>query len=388
MPAKRAFDPRSFALCKGMDDTQPIEMFLIAPPGLEDIVASEARQLGLLSIQQSIGGVTASARIRDIMRANLMSRCATRILIRIASFRAMHLAQLDKRARRVAWGAFLRDDVPIRVEATTRGSRIYHAGAATQRIERAIHEELGAPVSKDASLVVKARIDDDLCTLSLDTSGDPLHRRGHKLAVGKAPLRETLAAAFLRSVGFTGSEPVVDPMCGSGTFILEAAEIAAGLAPGRSRGFVFQETALFDPVAWDELSNTRRPCPTALPAFVGSDRDAGAIRISQENASRAGLSDHVQFVQRDVSQAEPPPGPAGLVMINPPYGARIGNKRLLYAVYARMGEVLRTRFKGWRVGLVTGDGGLARATGLPFKPPGPHIPHGGLKVRLYATEAL
>jgi putative N6-adenine-specific DNA methylase len=298
----------------------------------------------------------------------------------------MHLAQLDKRARKFPLGEVLRADVPVKVEATCRASRIYHAGAAAERVERAIREVLGAPVVPEAEVRVMVRIEDDLCTISVDSSGEPLHRRGHKEEVGKAPMRETLAALFLRECGYRGTEPVVDPMCGSGTFVLEAAEIALGLAPGRSRSFAFERMASFDPAAWAAMKVVA-PRETAL-RFQGFDRDAGAVRMSAANAVRAGVDGVVSFAQGDVADLVPPEGPPGLVIVNPPYGTRIGNPKLLFALHGRMGAVLKERFRGWRVGVVTSDEGLARATGLRFGPPGPYVPHGGLKVRLWRTGAL
>ncbi|SDD46126.1 putative N6-adenine-specific DNA methylase [Paracoccus isoporae] len=333
------------------------------------------------------GGVETRGAWSDVWRANLVLRCATRVLVRIGAFRAMHLAQLDKRARKFPWAEYLRPDQPFRVEASCRKSRIYHAGAAAQRIERAITDELGATLSKDAAVVVKLRIEDDLATLSLDSSGESLHKRGHKEAVAKAPMRETMAAAFLRECGYRGDEPVHDPMCGSGTFVIEAAEMALGLAPGRSRDFAFMQFASFRPEIWDEM----KPAPPGAAcehSFFGSDRDAGAIRMSIANAERAGVAACCDFTRRPIADAAPPDGPPGLVIINPPYGARVGNKGPLFGLHAAMGEVLRKRFVGWRVGIVTSEPGLAKATGLPFRDPGPIVAHGGLKIRLYQTGPL
>lgn len=207
-----------------------MEIFLVATPGLEQPLLDEARGLGF-DARIEPGGVVFTGGWSDVWRANLLVRGATRVLVRIGAFRAMHPAQLDKRAHRFPWADWLRADVPLRIEATSRKSRIYHAGAITQRIEKAITDTLGAPIADDAPLVLKIRIEDDLCTISLDSSGESLHKRGHKQAVGKAPMRETMAAMFLRTCGFDGSAPVLDPMCGSGTFVIEAAEMAQGLAP-------------------------------------------------------------------------------------------------------------------------------------------------------------
>ena len=369
-------------------DPARMEIFLVATPGLEESLADEARALGF-DAQIQPGGVSFTGGWPDVWRANLEIRGATRVLARIGAFRAMHPAQLDKRARRFPWADWLRPDVPLRIEATSRKSRIYHAGAIIQRFQAAITDTLGAPNADDAPLTLKIRIEDDLCTISLDTSGESLHKRGHKQAVGKAPMRETMAAMFLRQCGFDGQEPVLDPMCGSGTFVIETAEIAAGLKPGRMRHFAFEHLAGFDDAAWQAM----RAAPAIPPApdairFHGSDRDAGAIRMSAENAIRAGLADWTQFETCAISDLTRPDGPPGLVIINPPYGARIGNKGPLFGLHAAMGEVLRTRFQGWRVGIVTSDGQLARATGLPFREPGPYIAHGGLKIRLYLTGPL
>ncbi|MTE00056.1 class I SAM-dependent RNA methyltransferase [Paracoccus sp. YIM 132242] len=361
------------------------EIFLVATPGLEAPLAAEAAALGWQPVVQP-GGVTITGGWPDVWRANLWLRGATRVLARVGQFRALHLAQLDKRARKFPWATVLRRDVPVRVETTCKASRIYHAGAATQRIERAIAEELGAPVAPDAALVVKVRIEDDLVTLSLDTTGESLHKRGHKEAVAKAPMRETMAAMFLREMGFDGSQPVLDPMCGSGTFVIEAAEIAADLAPGRSRGFGFQQLAGFDAAAWEAMRAAATPRP-APAQFFGSDRDAGAIRMSQANAERAGVAALTRFDCRAIGDLARPDGPPGIVIVNPPYGARIGNKGPLFGLHAAMGAVFKERLGGWRVGIVTSEGALAKATGLPLES-GPVVAHGGLKVRLWRTGPL
>ncbi|MCV2868994.1 class I SAM-dependent RNA methyltransferase [Defluviimonas sp. WL0002] len=368
----------------------PYEIFLAALPGFEPLLASEAREAGFSGIEESPGGVTCRGGWSEVWRANLTLRGASRVLVRIGGFRAFHLAQLDKRARRFPWANFLRPDLPVKVEATCRRSKIYHAGAATQRIVRAIFESVGAREAEDgeAAIRIMARIEDDLVTFSLDTSGEPLHRRGHKVAVNKAPLRETMAAMFLRDCGYMGAEPVLDPMCGSGTFVIEAAEIAAGLMPGRSRAFAFEGFEGFDAGAWATMKAATGPKRPAV-RFHGSDRDAGAVRMSKDNAERAGVAEFCTFACHPVSDLVRPDGPPGLVMVNPPYGARIGgNRNLLFGLYAALGSVLKERFAGWRVGLVTSDAGLAKATGLPFVAPGPEIPHGGIKVRLWKTGAL
>ncbi|WP_410217459.1 class I SAM-dependent RNA methyltransferase [Paracoccus sp. (in: a-proteobacteria)] len=367
-------------------DNPEFDIFLVATPGLEAPLAAEASALGWQPVVQP-GGVTIRGGWPDVWRANLWLRGATRVLARVGGFRAMHLAQLDKRARKFPWGDLLRPDLAVKVETVSRASRIYHAGAATQRIERAITEELGAPLAADAPITVKARIEDDLVTFSLDTTGESLHKRGHKEAVAKAPMRETMAAMFLSQMGFDGTQPVLDPMCGSGTFVLEAAEMALGLAPGRSRAFAFQQFANYDPEAWSRLKAQAVPHPVAAQ-FFGSDRDPGAVRMSQANAERAGVTEITRFETCQIADLQRPDCPPGILIVNPPYGARIGNKGPLFGLHAKMGEVFRTRFQGWRIGIVTSEAGLAKATGLPWQPPGPIVAHGGLKVRLWQTEAI
>ncbi|TNC74737.1 THUMP domain-containing class I SAM-dependent RNA methyltransferase [Rubellimicrobium roseum] len=364
---------------------EPFDIFLVAPPGLEAALAAEAAEEGFGTPLLSPGGVTLRGGWPEVWRANLELRGATRVLARLGAFRALHLAQLDKRARKFPWAEVLRRGEAVKVEASCSGSRIYHAGAVVQRIETALREEMGAILGGEDALRVLARVEDDLCTISVDTSGELLHKRGHKEAVNKAPMRETLAALFLRECGYTGLEPVLDPMCGSGTFVIEAAEIALGLPPGRSRAFAFERLVPFDPAAWVRMREPRAPRETSV-RFFGRDRDSGAIAMSRANAARAGVEGLTEFACQPIAALERPEGPPGLVIVNPPYGTRIGNKRLLYALHASLGEVLRERFKGWRVGLVTSEPSLARATGLPFAPLGPPVPHGGLKVHLHRTE--
>lgn len=374
-------DPKT-PLSPEMACQMSFEIFLVTVPGMETTLANEARDHGLPATPVP-GGAVFTGNWADVWNANLNLRGATRVLARIGSFRAFHLAQLDKRATKFDWTAILRPDVPVKVEVTTKASKIYHAKAAIQRIETAL-KSAGISTSPDAELVLKTRIDDNLVTFSIDTSGAPLHIRGHKSFVGKAPMRENLAALFLRQCGYSGSDPVVDPMCGSGTFPIEAAEIAAGLQPGRSRAFAFEQLASFDAAAFSAMKTANQPREVAH--IFGSDRDAGAIKGARENAQRAGVN--IAFKQHAVSDLERPNCAPGLVIINPPYGGRIGNKKLLYGLYGALGKTLLSRFSGWRVGLVTSEPGLAKATDLPFKPETTPISHGGIKITLFQTNAL
>ncbi|MDW4499447.1 class I SAM-dependent RNA methyltransferase [Sulfitobacter sp. D35] len=372
-----------------MSEDEPFEILLVTAPGLEDTTRAEARALSFETLSTFPGGVTLRGTWRDVWRANLHLRTATRVLARVGEFRAMHLAQLDKRARRFDLERVLPQGSDIRVDVTCRRSRIYHDRAAAQRISAALESRIGARITAKAALRLVVRIEDDLCTFSVDTSGEPLHKRGHKPAVGKAPMRETLAAAFLKDCGFDGGMPVVDPMCGSGTFVIEAAEIAAGLSPGRGRSFAFERLPGFDAQAWQEMrAEAESAARVPEHAFVGSDRDDGAIRNAKANAAQAGVGDWTRFVRCAISDAGPPDGAPGLVIVNPPYGARIGDRKLLFSLYGALGRTLIERFSGWRVGLVTSDKGLAKATGLEFEPVAAPVSHGGLRIFLFRTAAL
>ncbi|GAA6160249.1 RNA methyltransferase [Ruegeria sp. HU-ET01832] len=370
-----------------MEHTNDLEIFLVATPGLEAPLYAEAVENRFQNAKIVPGGVSCLGSWSEVWRANLCLRGANKVLVRLGSFPAVHLAQLDKRARKFPWSEFLRPDVAVKVEATSRKSRIYHAGAARQRIERALAETLGVEISAEAGLRVLLRIEKDICTLSVDTSGDPLHKRGHKPAVAKAPMRETMAAMFLRECGFDGSEPVLDPMCGSGTFVIEAAEIALGLHPGRSRKFAFEDLKNFDQDSWNEMRNATSVKETQV-VFRGSDRNSGAVQAASTNADRAGVSTVTDFQARAVGDIKPGHETGGLVIVNPPYGARIGDEKRLKSLYGSFGKVMMSRFRGWRAGIITSSPSLARATRLPLLPAGPVVDHGGTKIRLYRTETL
>ena len=361
-----------------MAEDAPGVLFLVGIPGLEDALEAEASRAGFAGVSRVAGGVEIIGGRAEAARANMVLRTAVRVLWRVASFRALHLAQLDKRSRKLPWRDWLRVDGPVRVEAVCRASRIYHDKAARQRVAGAL-EAAGFRLADDAAIAVKVRIEDDLCVVSLDTSGEALHRRGHKTFVGKAPLRETMAAGFLWRMGFDGTQGVVDPMCGSGTIVLEAAEIAMGLVPGRDRAFAFERMEGF------ERPEVPGRAPVAGGRFIGFDRDQGAIRGAVENAERAGVAEVCAFACQPLSARGPPEGPPGIVLTNPPYGARIGNRKTLFGLYGSLGRVLAERFAGWRVGIVTSDDGLAKAAGLPLEPSA-HVDHSGTKVRLWQGE--
>ncbi|MCS6910799.1 MAG: methyltransferase, partial [Anaerolineales bacterium] len=233
-----------------------------------------------------------------------------------------------------------------------------------------------------AAQLIVIRLVHDVCTISLDSSGELLHRRGYRLATAKAPLRETLAAGVLLASGWTPDRPLLDPFCGSGTLPIEAALLALAIAPGYARDFAFRYWPGYDAALFDSLrAQSHAPAPVAL-RISGSDRDAGAIEAARANAERAGVAASVEFVQRSVS-AITPPADSGWVVTNPPYGLRVSQNRDLRDLYAAFGKVLRERFRGWQVAFLCPDAALARHTGLAFSGPPLSFVHGGLTVKLW-----
>ncbi|WP_415810872.1 THUMP domain-containing class I SAM-dependent RNA methyltransferase [Litorimonas haliclonae] len=369
----------------------PFEIFLSTSPGLEELLLQEVKEAGFNNPKATAGGITISGDWEDVWRANLSLRGASKVLARIGEFRAFHLAQLDKRARKFPWEDTLTSGSKVKVEVSTnKKSKIYHAGAAEERIERAISEGFGAEIvdsKQDADIVIKTRIDRNNVILSVNTSGQGLHKRGYKQAMGKAPMRETMAALCLRGCGFKGDEPVLDPMCGSGTFLIEAAETSAGLLPGRSRSFAFEKLATYDAERVDKLK-AEKPRLDVKHHFYGSDRNVKVIEFANENAARAGVTQHCTFSPMPLTALERPDGPPGLVIVNPPYGARVGKKKDLFALYNSFGQIMQEKFQGWRVGMITSDTNLAQATNLPWLPTDAPINHGGLRVKLFKTRVL
>ena len=221
------------------------EIFIACVPGLENELLAEINKVGFKQTKLMVGGINFLGDWRDVWRANFYLRGATKVLVRFASFRVTHLAQLDKLSHKLNWSTLLRHGKSFRVETVCRKSKIYHSGAAAQRISKAISDKINAEEDPKSNVVIKTRISSDICTISLDSSGEGLHKRGYKIATGKAPIRETLAALFLQKMKFDGSQVVYDPMCGSGTIVIEAAEIALDLPAGRKRNFAFMELPSF-----------------------------------------------------------------------------------------------------------------------------------------------
>lgn len=312
------------------------------------------------------GGVAWEGDARSLMRANLWLRTASRVLVRVASFRATAFHELERQARRVAWERYT-SGRPAEFRVTARKSRLYHSDAIAERLTQATARTSGAGADGPPQLFV-VRVVRDVFEVSADASGELLHMRGYRQETGKAPLRETLAAALLLAARWTGESPLLDPFCGSGTIPIEGAMIARGMPPGLARDFAFMHWPGHDARAWDALRDEARAAMTPRAGVVirGSDRDEGAIAASRANAGRGSVADDVEFGVAPVSAIEPAGG-AGLIACNPPYGKRVGDQDVRN-LYARFGDVLRGGFGEWRVALYAPDAGLVTQTRLPLEP--------------------
>ena len=360
------------------------EIFIVCIPGLEHELFSEIKKNSFKQTKLMVGGISLFGDWRDVWRANFYLRGATKVLVRFASFRATHLAQLDKLSHKLNWEKLLQYKKSFRVETVCRKSKIYHSGAASQRISKAISDAIDAKEDPSSGILIKTRILSDICTISLDSSGEGLHKRGYKIATGKAPIRETLAALFLQKMKFDGSQVVYDPMCGSGTIVIEAAKIALGLPAGRNRTFAFMELPSFQNDEYEKLTKIKHKKVNLK--FYGSDRDKGAIQNSIKNSKKANVETICQFETSSISGAIPPTQEPGIVLVNPPYGKRVGNRKNLFALYRSLGQTLSEKFVDWQVGIITNDPGLAKATGLKFLDISNAVDNGGIKVQLYETK--
>ncbi len=388
-----------------------LQLFAVCAPGLEPFTAHELRGLDLLrspspsgkapmerGLGGEAGGVEFTGALRDLYHANLHLRTASRVLVRLGAFYAAAFSELRKKASRLPWEHYLRPGQPVALRVTCHKSRLYHSEGVAERVAGAIEDRLGRPVehmkSKSdsqaeaaaAAQLIVVRLDHDHCQISLDSSGELLHRRGYRLAAAKAPLRETLAAGMLMAAQWEVAAPLLDPFCGSGTIPIEAALMQRGLPPGRARRFAFMDWPNYDAALWTplSLSGTVRDRaggegPTQ-PLIFASDRDAGALEAAQANAARAGVAEAIVFSRRAVSAIEPPATP-GWVVTNPPYGVRVSENRDVRNLYAQFGHVLRAKCAGWRVVFLTSEAQLARQAGFDFDS-GLRLVNGGLPVRL------
>ncbi len=386
-----------------------LSCFAATAPGLESVCAAELRALGLRGKIEE-GGVSWTGPMASVARANLWLRTASRVLVRVARFRATAFFEVELHAKKIAWDEYVTPGSGVDFRVTCRKSKLYHSDAVAQRFMGAVERGVpGASVAKASESSDDASNDDatenagedgvvasrqlfvvrmvhDVCTVSVDTSGALLHRRGYRQALGKAPLRETLAAAVLLGAGWKGNTPLTDPMCGAGTIAIEAAMLARRMAPGRKRSFAFlnwpadrHATALL----WSSaLDDARRGEFAASPVRItGSDRDAGGIAAAQANAERADVAADIELAVLPISALTAEPGPPGLIAVNPPYGVRVGATSALRNLYARFGDVLRVRRGGWTLALLSAERPLERQLRLPLEER-LRTTNGGIDVRL------
>ena len=355
--------------------------FVVVAPGLERAAVKEARALGFRGLKEVAGGVEIQGGLEAGMRACLWLRCATTVRLRIGRFRASDRRALAQGLAEIQWQSWLPPDGRVPVSCTARKSRLHHTGMLAEAVARAAGRRL-----VKSSSGVHLRLHRDEAEISLDLAGERLHLRGWRKEGGPAPLRETLAAGILYLVGWRTEEPLIDPMCGSGTLPIEAALISARIAPGLNRRFAFESMPLFDASLWEALVDEARSAtrPRQEGRIIGSDRHRGSVASSLRNAERAGVAELTNFERLDVSAVRPPSGStAGVVVTNPPYGARIGGGRdEAMNVYRALGATIEERFEGWRCFVLAPDRRLAEATGLNVDE-GLLLDNGGMGVRLF-----
>ena len=377
------------------------DCFAVVAPGLEPFALTEALALGLPARSaDGGGGIEWRGDLESVLRANLGLRLASRVVVRLAQFEATSFAELEKQARRVDWRRVVRPSSTVRFRVTCKKSRLYHSDAVMQRVADAVVRALpgiraeGASGTDDDETIgggdeqlIVVRLLRDQVTVSADSSGALLHRRGYRQATAKAPLRETIAAALLAASGWDGVAPLVDPFAGSGTIPIEAALIARRIAPGALRSFAVEHwpgmsAALAARVRGDFAAQVN---PSPGGKIDGADRDAGAIAAAVGNAARAHVERDVAFVERSLSGLVLPEAARGWIVTNPPYGVRVGDAGRVRDLWAQLGKVLRARAMGWRVALLSPDPALERQLQLHLTAMATTT-NGGIPVRLLVGD--
>jgi len=381
-----------------------MQMFAVSAPGLETIVASELHQLGNCDVMPVAGGVNFSGDLAHLYDANLNLRTASRIVVRVDEFHASTFHELERRAKRIRWDEYLSPGSRAQFRVTCKKSKLYHSDAVAQRFSEAVAKQVkgvvvGAATKESAddgdvetddsapAQLFTVRLTHDNCVVSVDSSGALLHRRGYRQAIGKAPLRETLAAAMVIGSGWDGRSPFIDPMCGSGVISIEAALIARRIAPGIARTFVFQEWPNHDSGLWESVREKAQNCREvgATGAILASDRDDGVVKFAGSNAARAGVLEDIQIETKPVSAISPPATP-GWIVTNPPYGVRVGDRGTLRNLYAQLGNVVREKAKGYTVALLSSDSMLESQLRLELEEVF-RTRNGGIPVRLLKGRA-
>ena len=369
-----------------------LNCFAVTVPGLEAVTAAELKTLSAHDVVPQEGGVGFSVSMEGLFRINLRSRTATRILLRLAEFKALSFPELYNKAGRIAWERYIGPDTAVEVRAACHGSRLLHSGRAEQAVLDAVRDRCAKHGARSGGAgefrqQVLLRIEQNLCTLSLDSSGERLDRRGYRLASGKAPLRETIAAGILQWLDWQAEMPLLTPMCGSGTFAIEAALMARHRAANIGRDFAFLHWPACREKDWQRvLARTEAMECEVLPQIHASDIEAGIVSQARRNAASAGVSDAIRFVQLDVHRLEVPAavGGAGLIVCNPPYGDRV--KGDVRGLYRDLGRLFAERFRGWRLAVMVPDQGCENALGLPVTRR-LKIKHGGKWVHLLQIDS-
>ncbi|MCX7176702.1 MAG: THUMP domain-containing protein [Proteobacteria bacterium] len=372
------------------------DYFAPCPRGLEPLLAEDLNAAGApaASIRSVPGGVQFSGDWETCYRVNLESRIASRVLWRVAKGSYRKEEDIYRLAQAVDWPARFKVERTLRVYVTAVKSPLKSLEFITLRVKDAVcdrfREACGERPSVDTAhpeVRIHMFLTTDEATLYLDTSGEPLWQRGHKIAKVEAPLKENLAAGILRLIGWQPGMPLYDPMCGSGTFLIEAAHMSLGDAPGLSREpgeFGFERLRNFDAELWRGLcrkaAQGRATAPASLPIW-GADISADAVTRARQNLDFAGIGDLVEVRQGDIL-ALPAPSTAGVMVANPPYGERLGEVSELAAFYPRLGDALKRQYAGWDCWFFSADVALPKLIGLAVKRRIPLF-NGPLECRLY-----
>ncbi|MDH4039180.1 MAG: bifunctional 23S rRNA (guanine(2069)-N(7))-methyltransferase RlmK/23S rRNA (guanine(2445)-N(2))-methyltransferase RlmL [Gammaproteobacteria bacterium] len=360
------------------------QWFAACPKGLESLLAAELAALGASGTRETVAGVYFTGPVALAYRACLWSRLANRVLLPVARLEAADSDTLYRQLKTVDWAALFGPGQSFSIDFSGENREIRNTQFGAQRSKDAIvdwfTEKLGQrpPVArKDPDIRLNVRLSGEQAVLSLDFSGGSLHQRGYRLAGGAAPLKENLAAAILLRADWPGiaarGGALVDPMCGSGTLLLEAAMMAADIAPGLGRRrFGFEHWRGHNEPQWrailaDARGRAERGKARTLPEIRGYDADPRIIRTAEENIARIGLEKVVRVSARPLAELTRPthvPMPLGLLVCNPPYGERLGEKENLRPLYHQLGEVMVREFRGWTAAVFTSDLDLGRAIGL------------------------
>ncbi|OVE49189.1 RNA methyltransferase [Chromobacterium violaceum] len=372
-----------------------LAMFAPCPRGLEQILADELLALGAGDIAPADGGVAFAGDARLMMAVNLHSRTASRVLLRLAHGGYHAEQDIYRLAMSVDWPRWFEVSRTIKLKADGIAARVKSLDYIGLTVKDAICDRfrqahLGRPSvdTRHPDVRVNVFLTADEATIYLDTSGEPLFKRGWREETGEAPLRENLAAGILLLAGYDGSQPLLDPMCGSGTFLVEAADIALNRAPGRARRFGFEALSSFDSAAWEKLQLDARKAeqPASSLAIRGSDRLQAMVNIARANLERAGLADLIEVAAADVADTRPH-AEHGLIVSNPPYGVRLEEQDQLAAWYPELGDWLKAHFAGWTACLFSGDLRLGKLIRLAPKRRTPLF-NGSLQCRLFVINMV